>query len=785
MDKIARDTIDYFRPPADYFWKWGDKGATLDWSPSGFTICYREDVINILEELKETSLIPFPTLLLILGACRALLDLHKIFGMMRIARAAALPVEAGTAFSFLRKIEALPEELRTGRGRIHLVKEISKFASTTPYHQSTILSEFTSGKYDAVIFGNSGFIVTQQQFANDIEALEKCDKAFPTTKELEHFLRTGLKEALQPAPVLLPDETESGDLLDELARDEQTAGLSRLTKRLIAALNIPHQSRSAGDQSFGGISDITNRGNYDQLLLSELAYDDELLMARLVNNEALYFRREQPPHQPKQQRTILLDTTLRLWGLPRIFAVAAAMACAQKLQQDELVRAITLGATTYAQFSPRLKKDIVRILEQLDPALHCGQSLTACFAELQDAEEDEFFFITTEGQLERKDFHPYFSAIRSRLHFVITVSRDGSLVFYSYHNSISKKLLSARLDLEALLHTPVKPLPRKLPDSPDMPAFMQQYPAPLYFPPARINFADTKRMAVAENIGLFVVTTNQRLLWFNRKDKLGKELSTGIAKGEYFFSYTEHYFFLAAINRAKGLLTFYRIGLDSNEVMVAHEMIPANGHSVSFGIDHFYITGHEVAVCSYQTGKRLKMIARNEFSQIQTRETLNLKNPAPSDIARYIQHNFQIVFNITEVTINEIGHLVLAKHYLTANNLVLQFMNGPLSKITLKICQLWECTSLSGDKQLRFKKGTWKDGSTIILDARGFIHLRSSNPGLPEITIATILARATAAWASDGTTCGNPLLTGISGTTNIPVADFYRNYIQPYIDHLQ
>src|SRR4029450_3053531 len=94
---------------------------------------------------------------------------------------------------------------------------------------------------------------------------------------------------------------ETGDLLEQLAQDPNTAGLAQLTHRLIAALNIPMHAHGSSSQFFGGVSDITNRGNFDRLLLSELAHDDLSLMARLANNEALYLRREELPSNPEKQ----------------------------------------------------------------------------------------------------------------------------------------------------------------------------------------------------------------------------------------------------------------------------------------------------------------------------------------------------------------------------------------------------------------------------------------------------------------------------------------------------
>ena len=72
----------------------------------------------------------------------------------------------------------------------------------------------------------------------------------------------------------------------------------------------------------------------DRLLLSELAHDDLTLAVRIAMNEALYLRRETPPSNPPKHRAVLLDSGIRLWGVPRVFATAVGMALAAAAQRN-------------------------------------------------------------------------------------------------------------------------------------------------------------------------------------------------------------------------------------------------------------------------------------------------------------------------------------------------------------------------------------------------------------------------------------------------------------------
>jgi preprotein translocase subunit SecB len=48
-----------------------------------------------------------------------------------------------------------------------------------------------------------------------------------------------------------------------------------------------------GEQPIGGISDMTNKGDFNRMLL-EFANEDEVFMNRVANNEALYIQRNTP-----------------------------------------------------------------------------------------------------------------------------------------------------------------------------------------------------------------------------------------------------------------------------------------------------------------------------------------------------------------------------------------------------------------------------------------------------------------------------------------------------------
>ena len=140
--------------------------------------------------------------------------------------------------------------------------------------------------------------------------------------------RTGLEQAVEPADVDLEPAERARQLIDRLQDDDELGGLARIARHMLAAIHLPRAISDREDLPVGGVSDISNRGPLDRLLASELAHDDLTLAVRIAMNEALYLRRETPPSNPPKHRAVLLDSGVRLWGVPRVFATAVGMALA-------------------------------------------------------------------------------------------------------------------------------------------------------------------------------------------------------------------------------------------------------------------------------------------------------------------------------------------------------------------------------------------------------------------------------------------------------------------------
>lgn len=795
MIESVNHTVTYFRAPKNYFWHWDDDGTVIQWQ-NGRTICYRDDLLGILQQV-NTGLPPLSPLLLLLTACENPLHTQDMFFLNREVvkfgaekESSALRKTLDYALKFLEFVAALPANLRTGQKRVHLIYEIfseAKFTFSNRQMDNAIL-ELSSGRMDKTVYHYFLPEATEEEFTRCLLYFCTALQKFPSVQSLTTKLRTGLDKIPEAAPALLPEDL-SLNLYDQLLQDPITAGIAQLAKRLTAALNIPMQSKGSSDQPFGGISDITNRGNYDKLLLSELAHDDELLMARLVNNEALYFRREQPPENPKTQRIILMDTTLKMWGTARVFALSAGLACAQQNKHSELLQAYTLGGKKYTPVSLNSKHGIIQALETLDPALHCGKALEDVVQSIPAVAKNEFIFITNARLLHSAAFYASLSAVKALLSFIITVTDSGELHLYEYVNGVSKMISSAKIDVDELLAAPGTQLKRKK-DNDALPAFLLQKPSPLFFPYIRIKVSHEK-IVIKEGFGAVIINETQRVLFISEKNtgKASVELMSTIEKGEYTLGVDSNgEINILVSNQQRNLLKVYKINPESLQFQIidlSNEIVFVK-NAVFKGNKLFILNNQGVFVYDCVAAVVVQKKKDDEYTfenMVQYKLSEFTKGISTK---KYPLYNESVFYHIKNIHVNDSGCLVIGKRILTVQDKIhISLKENYPDKSKNKVAKPSDNSlNLLQNKSQQFNVWVWDDGSEAIVDPRGFLHLKSADASLPEITIVMILDRVTACWASDNTACGSLFYINDKIVTVKTAERFYDDYIQKFIDRL-
>ena len=278
---------------------------------------------------------------------------------------------------------------------------------------------------------------------------------------------------------MLDQRIQARGLLNQLTDDRELGGVARLARQLIAAITLPRTLSEPDELQMGGVSDISNRGSFDKLLLSELANDDMTLSVRLALNEALYMRRESPPSPQTQTRCVLIDISLPLWGIPRLYATAAAMAL--HATSDKLVRinCFRSGRDTAEATVLTTREGLAEHLAALEPTEHPGASLESFLLAVEsEPASAEPVLITTSDVLAGDAFRQALGKYCLGDLWLIVVERDGRLKVLQRTRQGTSVRKQLQLSLEEILSPQAVKHVKRLDVQDDIPAIfhLQQFP---------------------------------------------------------------------------------------------------------------------------------------------------------------------------------------------------------------------------------------------------------------------------------------------------------------------
>jgi hypothetical protein len=554
-------SIRYLLPPRGSFWRWIDDGAGLGWD-KGETIAFREEILVVLRRLADTGagLPPLAAIVLLLAATR---DNWTTAGTRLITHAENLAESGGgdtssavgvtlravghrlvddtrQVFDKLQVIADLSPELRRAPSAKANLADIVFTLETrsTAFDAAAVLGELESNPDpatadSAVLFSN----IALRELVDTLDAL-RSGLAGLDAAQIEMRLKTGLDTSVKPAEIDLGPSDRARRLMNEPDEDSDVSAVARIARGLLAAVAVPRPVGHPDDRPAGGVTDISNRGPLDRLLLSELAQDDLTLAVRIAVNEALYMQRETPPRHPPRLRAIFVDTGIRTWGVPRIYIAAVALALTATADADGDVTAWRAqGDASLSKADLSTRPGLTRHLAALGDRAHFGDSLaefTALIARAGDTADP--FFVTHEDVLEDPDFQKAMRDHGPETTYAAAVGRNGS--FRLWHLSAAGRHLvrSAQFDLEKLLeppkHQPRKKLPPLISPATELPEIFSATPFPLRLPPTSRVVAT----AVHAEAGVVGITQDRRLLhWDQLPDKGPLQLSAQLPKGSVQF----------------------------------------------------------------------------------------------------------------------------------------------------------------------------------------------------------------------------------------------------------
>lgn len=203
-----------------------------------------------------------------------------------------------------------------------------------------------------------------------------------TQEELRHWLRFGRgpvgeagAEAMRAVPRSLSGRVAA------LAARPRLAGVGPLVAHLAGSLALPPRRLAPAELSTGGYSDVATRGLPEQILPAQLALDGEEFVRRFVQQELLYYRREEPRTRASEEVVVVLDQGIRTWGEVRLVLSAAALALARQAERKGRPFLLTTTGREGALVDPLriTERELGELLEAsdltADPAAALGRVL--------------------------------------------------------------------------------------------------------------------------------------------------------------------------------------------------------------------------------------------------------------------------------------------------------------------------------------------------------------------------------------------------------------------------
>lgn len=479
----------YLLPPERSFWKWDDDGEVITLK-SGATVVFREELAQILQRLGSQGLPPLASVLLVLASTRdrcyiSVGDVLATIGWPRPTEKMNRLVESlfvdPDGIGKLRKLS--PDLKNSIEAKVNLCQIIFENTTSVVDGEQTkcIVQYLRDGLHEVLADSRTSNSPINRIVLDDLRQLRSSmDAVDPQTLALRQ--ETSLDTLPEAAEIELPLGQRARTLIDQIQSDDELQGLARLARQLMAAVTLPRRLADPEEIAMGGVSDISNRGPLDRLLLTELVHDDLTLAVRVSSNEALYLRRESPPRDAWREFSILLDSGIRMWGVPRVFATAVSLALLASADQHTSVNAFRAKGTLLDDVDLLSREGLLNHMQVLDPSIHPGDSLVAFAEAMGKGENASPILVTTEDVLEDESFQRELAKAAFPAIYLAVVQRDGTFRLIERNERGRKIICSVKLDLDRVLQpTKQKRAPLVEPERrKDLPAIFSVRPFPLF-----------------------------------------------------------------------------------------------------------------------------------------------------------------------------------------------------------------------------------------------------------------------------------------------------------------
>lgn len=839
------DVLEYFAEMHDYFWVTEEDTNNTEkvWISvnEGSTIVYIDLLIEYIDLLSIQGLPPFGALLLAIAATNpmpegALNNIKKIVIQKNESDNDTHATHRSiiSAFQFLFKLASIPEKYKQGENRKRLLQSIFgdchyKYALPKSKRIISDAKKMLSAK--EWIFTRTHF--APNRLVKDFRTIALLNARFPTIEKILASIEN-LPDK-QTISENITDEIHTKEVKDDKPKDfiaamlenPNTFPIGSLIKRLWSGLQIPYHENIPSGQPLGGIADITNKGDFSKLLLSEFANDDITFMTRIANNEALYIEREMPPINDKIERYFLIDITIKNWGTPKILAFAASIAIARHPRSEMNYHYYLIGKEATPIALDNID-DIILGSYQVEALLDATIGIEDFFHKTPISGSAEVFLLSHSAVLQSSEMQKVMAKYADKIRFLITAQPEGIIDVYKYSSGTKRYLQRLFLDLEKLWATPPESKTNRFDakntavndSTPLLYAVQKSYTNIMYSGEEWYNYINGRLYRFVTDDGskgLELIADNLRLDYMQSIMYLDKNGDLIIACLSY------NYQSLYLYNIQKQTTT---------HINLENALLIKGNFSLFYDKDSFYLcsaeTVYRISGKNYiYIHEQTENIKNNFYSHLQKIETFILsykkhkkKYQAINAINSFSYNNSKMIINNCLIQSDK---LVSTKYTFSGTTRITTKVNLILKKVgenklsVVKVLKDELNIELKAAKELVdsseenvlaenidekfaeklkekieatgavcYYKKTYvetTDGSTIKCQ-HGTLIFESSNKDIP-IFYIPFIPNISIAFATNHEFCGNDYFLPINKKlTVIDNADFYAKYIQAFLDNI-
>lgn len=785
MSKNLKIAEFYFQSYLTYFWKWdtdpslNDEDANCVSTFNDITIAYKPQLQEVIDVISLQKIPSFGAILLAFVATNIYGSSNTILNTIfdRIAHIInkenfrhKRDIHFDEAKAFLNTLSQLDNEHKQDKNRIILFSTVFKEIHSGIHQKYAddikLLLENKANELEPCLEQNT---LPWATILRDFRVLGLLHKVFPDVDSIYSALQNLPDTQILEDEEILETEPSpnSKDFISLLTEESKTYFVGSLVKRLWSGLQLPFKQTHPGEMPIGGVSDITNKGNFQNLLITEFANDDQTFLYRIANNEALFIRREVTPEEDLRTRVFLIDTTLKNWGTPKILNYASAIALIKhpKNTMQFLPYAVH---DSYHELNFDSVKDVIESLDHTSALIDASRGIEKLITDFYD-EDIEITLFTSVKTLHHPNIERLLNQNHNKFAHILATDTLGNILMYQIKRGSKHLVKQISLPLDTLWNNPPKKQKETTLEALDI---LEVDDYPILF--GRIS---TTKAIFYYGKHQYVLHKKGRLFRKQAPKKGFKMLkaplqfSTGI-KNILAATIFENLPTIMHWGKGGTLVVRNKLSKYQFKGTVTDELIEARISSF-FNIDEtLYISAYFYG--NYYGSKYYEI-------SIEENEIIKLESPSKA-VENYLDKYSNVLHSY------ESGSVFTNINYASITNksgLVFNHLHTINIDKRIVYSREHETPETSTEAIRRSRELLeFADGSQVKIDRYGILTFISSDSSIPKFYMPSVLDQDLC-FATDEVFTGNPYFYGQKSTlVKISIEDFMTSIYKPFINHI-